>query len=147
MPKYISISNTFFKYKTLTQAMSAAKKMGITNEIFNKLRIKQAISNWTKCREEYKRNKNKPYIYKEEYIVKEEDILCIKDIDDIDNIIEEEQERLQYEHCDNIAHEYEHKDKDLCECKTLNENNINDNEFECKVQEEDIFCFLVNDNI
>ena len=38
MPKYISIRNSFFKYKTLTEAMRVAKKMGITSDIFNKLK-------------------------------------------------------------------------------------------------------------
>lgn len=167
MPKYISIRDAFFfKYKTLTQAMSEAKKMGITNEIFNKLRVKQGIKNWTTCRKEYKINKNKSYIYKEKERIKyieqklqelqelQEDILHINNIDDINYIIEEEQERLALRH----EHEYErilHKDKDKeRKRKALDENNINDCEaHECKapcereVLEEDMYHLLVNDGI
>jgi hypothetical protein len=122
MPKYISIRDAFFfKYKTLTQAMHGAKKMGITNEIFNKLRIKQGIKNWTTCRKEYKINKNKSYFYKEKERIKcieqkmqeleelQEDILYINNISDIDYIIEEQ-----------VLHEYE---SNILDYEVLNKNN------------------------
>jgi hypothetical protein len=160
MPKYISIRDAFFKYKTLTQAMCTAKEIGITNEIFNKLRIKQSIKNWTTCRKEYKINKNKSYIYKEKERIKcieqklqelqelQEDILYINNIDNIDDIIEE-----------SLHEQLVHEEQALykCDYEALNKNNRKDKvkhiieKQKLKVQdfleEEDIYCFLVNNDI